>query len=257
MVVVALLSLGLASASCGGSQRAPQPDVPKARADGPGVVTGVVKFEGQPPGRKIIRMGMDPMCAPKHQVSLPGSARAVTLSDSPIVDADGHVANVFIYVRDGLAGAVYETPTAPVQLDQSGCQYEPHVFGVFVAQPIEIRNSDPTPHNIHALPKANSEFDFSEQPSTAPVSKTFDKPEIGVPLSCNLHRWMRAYANVVTNPFFAVTGANGAFELRGLPAGTFTIEAWHEEFGRQTQQVTISEGSPSSTVAFSFGNKAS
>ena len=78
-----------------------------------------------------------------------------------------------------------------------------------------------------------------------------------MPLSCNLHRWMRAYANVVTNPFFAVTGANGAFELRGLPAGTFTIEAWHEEFGRQTQQVTISEGSPSSTVAFSFGNKAS
>jgi plastocyanin len=201
-------------------------------------------------------MGMDPMCAPKHPVTIQGKVVKAALSDTAIVDEKGRIANVFVYVRDGLPNAVYETPAAPVVLDQSGCQYEPHVFGVFVGQAVEIRNSDPTPHNVHAVPTANSEFNFSEQPSAAPVTKTFDKPEIGLPLSCNLHRWMRAYANVVTHPFFAVTGEDGAFELRGLPAGTYTIEAWHEEFGRQTQQVTISGAKPSALAAFTFAAAA-
>jgi hypothetical protein len=130
-------------------------------------------------------------------------------------------------------------------LDQGGCQYEPHVFGVFVGQPIAIKNSDPTPHNVHAQPHSNEPFNFSQQPSTPAVTRMFDKPEIGIPLKCDLHGWMNAYANVVTNPFFAVTKEDGTFELHGLPTGTYTIEAWHEEFGRQTQQVTIADASTS------------
>ena len=252
--VLLLISLGAvtATASCGDRQAAPQPAAPTAKADGPGIVTGVVRFDGEPPGRVVVRMGGDPMCVPKHPFTLPGRNITATLSEATIVDAKGGIANVFVYIRDGLGNRVYAAPTTPVVLDQSGCQYEPHVFGVFVGQPIEVKNSDPTPHNVHAMAHSNSQFNFSQQPSTKPVTKTFDKPEIGVPLKCDLHGWMQAFANVVANPFFAVTKEDGTFELRGLPTGTFTIEAWHEEFGRQTQQVTIADASPSAMATFTL-----
>lgn len=247
-----LLGTAVFASACGGGQAATKSPVPTAKADGPGVVTGHVRLDGEPPGRAVVRMGGDPLCKPKHPFTLPGRNVTATLSEAAIVDEKGDVANVFVYVRDGLGNRVYATPTMPVLLDQSGCQYEPHVFGVFVGQPIEIKNSDPTPHNVHAQPHSNGPFNFSQQPSTPPIKKTFDKPEIGIPLKCDLHGWMNAYANAVTNPFFAVTKEDGAFELRGLPAGTYTIEAWHEEFGRQTQQVTIADASPAVTAEFTF-----
>jgi plastocyanin len=253
--VLILFLLGItatAAASCGGGQTATQPAVPTAKADGPGVVTGVVKFEGEPPGRMVVRMGGDPLCVPKHPFTLPGRKVTATLSEAAIVNEKGGIANVFVRVRDGLGNRVYAPPTAPVVLDQAGCQYEPHVFGVFVGQPIEIKNTDPTLHNVHAQPHTNNPFNFSQQPSTPAVTKTFDKPEIGVPMKCDLHGWMNAYANVVTNPFFAVTKEDGTFELRGLPAGTYTIEAWHEEFGRETQQITIADAAPTATTQFVF-----
>jgi hypothetical protein len=252
---VFILVFGLAvtaAASCGREQAAPRPAVPNAKADGPGVVTGVVTFEGEPPGRVVVRMGGDPMCVPRHPFTLPGRNITATLSEATIVNEKGGIANVFVYVRDGLGNRVYATPSAPVVLDQGGCQYEPHVFGVFVGQPIAIKNSDPTPHNVHAQPHSNEPFNFSQQPSTPAVTRMFDKPEIGIPLKCDLHGWMNAYANVVTNPFFAVTKEDGTFELHGLPTGTYTIEAWHEEFGRQTQQVTIADASTSAMAEFTF-----
>lgn len=255
MPVLMLFSLGIvatAAASCGGGQASPQPPVPTAKADGPGVVTGVVKFAGEPPGRVVVRMGGDPLCVPKHPFTLPGRQVTATLSEAAIVNEKGGIANAFVYIRDGLGNRVYATPASPVVLDQSGCAYEPHVFGVFVGQPIEIKNSDPTLHNVHAQPHGNSQFNFSQQPSTPSVTKTFDKPEIGVPLKCDLHGWMRAFANVVTNPFFAVTKDDGSFELHGLPAGTYTLEAWHEEFGRETQQITIADAAPTATAEFVF-----
>jgi hypothetical protein len=247
-----LLGMVVVASACGGGQAATKSPVPTAKADGPGVVTGHVKFDGEPPGRAVVRMGGDPLCKPKHPFTLPGRNITATLSEAAIVDEKGGIANVFVYVRDGLGNRIYATPTMPVVLDQSGCQYEPHVFGVFVGQPIQVKNSDPTPHNVDARPHNNAQFNFSQQPSAPAITKTFDKPEIGVPLKCDLHGWMTAYANVVSNPFFAVTKEDGTFELRGLPAGTYTIEAWHEEFGRQTQQVTIADASPAVMAEFTF-----
>jgi hypothetical protein len=246
MVLVTVLAGGLLAAGCGGgSGSTPASDRPAAtaKADGPGTVTGKVSFDGEPPVRTPLRMGADPKCKPGRE----------SLSESTIVSAGKGLKNVFVYVKDGLGDAVYETPATPIVLDQVGCRYEPHVFGVFVNQPINIKNSDMTLHNVHAVPKTNEEFNFGQPNDQAPiVTKTFTKPEIGVPFQCDVHGWMRSYANVVTHPFFAVTRDDGTFDIKGLPAGTYTIEAWHERLGRQTQQVTISDGAPAAMAAFSF-----
>ena len=231
MIVLA----GLLAAACGGGT--PERPAATAKADGPGTVAGKVSFDGEPPARSALKMAADPNCKPGPE----------SLSETTIVAADRGLKNVFVYVKEGLGDGVYETPSQPIVLDQIGCRYEPHVFGVFVNQPIEIKNSDPTLHNVHAVPKANAEFNFGQPNEKAPsVTKMFDKPEIGISFQCDVHGWMRSYANVVTHPFFAVTKDDGSFEIRGLKPGTYTIEAWHERLGTQTQQITIS------AAAFSF-----
>ena len=230
---------GTSSTSSGGSER----PAATATADGPGVITGRISFAGEPPPRPPVRMAADPNCTP---------AEAQSLSETTIVAADGGLQNVFVHVKDGLGNRIYATPATPIKLDQLGCRYEPHVFGVFVGQPVEIHNSDPTLHNVHAIPKENDEFNFGQQPKTPPMIRMFDEPEIGVSFRCDVHGWMRAYANVVTHPFFAVSKADGTFEIKGLPAGTYTIEAWHVRLGTLTQQVTITDGAPAVTAAFAF-----
>jgi plastocyanin len=240
---VAAVAIAALAVACGGGGGAAERPAANARPDGPGVISGQVWYEGEPPPRTAVPMSADPNCKPSG---------AQALSESTIVGPGGGLRNVFVHVRDGLGNRIYETPATPIVLDQEGCRYEPHVFGVIVGQPVEIRNSDPTLHNVHAIPKINDEFNFGQQPSTPAVVRTFDEPEIGLPFRCDVHGWMRTYANVVTHPFFAVTKEDGTFEIKGLPPGTYTIEAWHERLGTQTQQVTISEGSPSVTAAFSF-----
>lgn len=251
---VIVLAGGLAAA-CGGGSSTPERPAATAKADGPGSITGKVSYDAESPGRTVIRMGADPNCKPHESVAVGKITGA--LSESLIVGQDRGIKNVFVYVKNGLGDRIYATPTTPVVLDQNGCQYEPHVFGVQVGQPVEIKNSDPTVHNVHAIPKSNQEFNFGQQNDKAPtVTKTFDKPEIGLSFRCDVHGWMRAYANVVTHPFFAVTKADGSFEIKGLPAGTYTIEAWHEKLGTQTQTVTISDSAAAATAAFTFKPEA-
>jgi hypothetical protein len=243
-VVAGLLTAcGGGSGSGGGSER----PAATAKADGPGSVTGKAMFDGDPPARTPIRMAADPNCKPGPEA----------VSETTIVAADKGLKNVFVYVKDGLGDGVYATPSTPIVLDQVGCRYEPHVFGVFVGQPVEIKNSDMTLHNVHAIPKSNEEFNFGQQDDKAPIiTKMFNKPEIGISFRCDVHGWMRSYANVVTHPFFAVTKDDGSFEIKGLKPGTYTIEAWHERLGTQTQQVTISDGAPAVTAAFAFKPQA-
>ena len=153
---------------------------------------------------------------------------------------DGGLDNVFVYVKDGLgANYVFDTPTETAKIDQKDCRYHPHVFGMRVNQPLEIVNSDPTLHNIHAMPKGNAEFNNGQPIQGMKMSHTFDKPEVMVPFKCDVHGWMNAYVGVMSHPFFAVTDKDGKFELKGLPPGTYTIEAWHEKLGAQTASVTL------------------
>ena len=241
MVGVILLAGGLAAA-CGGGGSTPERPAATAKADGPGSVTGKVTFDGEPPVRTPVKMAADPNCKPGPE----------SLSETQIVSADKGLKNVFVYVKDGLGNAVYETPAKPVVLDQSGCRYEPHVFGVFVGQPVEIKNSDPTLHNVHAIPKSNTEFNFGQPDDKAPIiTKTFDKPEIGMSFRCDVHGWMAAYGGVLSHPFFAVSKADGTYEIKGLPAGTYTIEVWHERLGTRTQTVTV-DGKAGATANIAY-----
>ena len=244
--------LAAAFAACGGGQKSSEPassTAPAASAPasapeplpGNSTISGRVKFEGTAEKPRVIRMASDPVCGREGQ----GATSEVLL-----VGPANELQNVFVYVKDGLGDRKFTPPSTPVMLDQKGCQYMPHVFGVQVGQPVEIINSDSTLHNVHAVAKTNTEFNFA-QPAPMKNSRTFDKPEIMVPFKCEVHGWMNSYAGVVPHPFFAVSKPDGTFEIKGLPAGTYTIEAWHEQLGMQTQKVTV-DGTAGATADFAF-----
>jgi hypothetical protein len=154
---------------------------------------------------------------------------------------NGGLENVFVYVKEGLGNYSYDPPAATARLDQKGCRYSPHVFGLRTGQPLEISNDDPTMHTVHAMAKNNQEFNISQALQGIKQTKSFTAPEVMVHFKCNVHNWMDAYAGVLSHPYFAVTADGGSFALTNLPAGTYTIEAWHEKLGTQTESVTLAE----------------
>jgi hypothetical protein len=229
------LAFGLAAA-CSSGQEAPQktppPDAPRVDASKAGNVGGRVTIDGPVPKNAPIKMAADPVC---EQENKNGASVETWVSEN------GGLGNVFVYVKDGLGKYYFDTPAEPVTLDQTHCHYVPHVFGIRVGQPLQIVNSDPTMHNVHALPETNREFNFGQPIQGQKNSRTFTAPEVMVRFKCDVHSWMSAYAGVLDHPYFAVTKADGAFELKNLPAGTYTIEAWHEKLGTTTASVTLGE----------------
>jgi Carboxypeptidase regulatory-like domain len=129
--------------------------------------------------------------------------------------------------------------------------YHPHVLGIMVNQQLTIKNGDPTLHNIHPQPKINTPFNLAQPMQNMQTNKTFDKVEVMIPVKCDVHRWMESYIGVLSHPFYGVTGADGSFTIKGLPAGTYTIEAWHEKYGSQTANVTVTDGQ-AATNDFTF-----
>ena len=198
-----------------------------------GNVSGSVSFQGEAPKRTVIKMDADPKCAAIHGDKKVGSEDA-------IVSKEGKVANVFVYLKDGVKGK-FPTPTAPAEIDQNGCMYIPHVQGVMVDQPFNIKSSDPTLHNIHCLGKVNPEFNFG-QPQPGVKDKVFHKAEAPIKFKCDVHPWMSAYVFVMENPFFAVSGKDGAFAIKDVPDGEYTLAAWHEKFGEQTAKIKVAGG---------------
>jgi hypothetical protein len=235
------LGLGLAASvvACGGGTSTEKPASPVAvsgqRVDPAtaGNVTGGVMLDGAAPANEAIRMNADPVCVKEN--------KGPQLQQTFLVGSGGELGNVFVYVKDGLGDYVFDAPTATRTLDQKGCRYIPHVFGVQVNQPLEIINSDPTLHNIHALPKANAEFNNGQPIQGMKMTHTFKAPEVMVPFKCDVHGWMNAYAGVLPHPYFAVTDVDGKFALNSLPPGTYTVEAWHERVGTATETVTLAE----------------
>jgi hypothetical protein len=257
-------ALGLAlvtSIACGGDSKSEDSDIPsdigggQASGSGPkvdaataGELKGVVALNGSVPKNEPIKMNADPVCVKE--------AKGTPMQETYIVSPDGKsLGNVFIYVKDGLSSYSYDAPAGPATLNQQGCHYMPHVFGIRVGQPLEILNSDPTLHNIHAMPKNNREFNNGQPIKGMKTTHSFTAKEVMVPFKCDVHGWMNAYVGVLDHPFFAVTDAEGKFDIKGVPPGTYTIEAWHEKLGAVTQSVTLG-AKESKEIAFTMNASA-
>ena len=243
-LLAALCGVMTAAACGGGQQEAPPPPPVVTNPVDPataGAVTGRITFQGTPPPAEPINMASDPYCERQGAAT----TEAVRVGDGSTLQ------NVFVYVKDGLGDRAFPVPSTPVVLDQKGCRYVPHVLGIQAGQTLEILSSDNTLHNVHAMPENNREFNKAHQLAGIRHTHVFSTREVMVPFKCDVHKWMNAYVGVLDHPYFAVTGADGAFELKGLPPGTYTIEAWHETLGTQTQTVTIGE-KQTSDIGFSF-----
>ncbi len=205
-------------------------EAPAAPA-GSGVVAGKITFTGAKPVMRTVSMDATPACARMH--------KEPPKSEEVVIGADGSLANVFVWVKSGLPAQKWPVPAGKVTVDQNGCVYKPHVVGLVTGQDIEFLNSDETNHNIHPLPRTNREWNESQPPKGDPKVKQFTQEELMIPVKCNVHPWMKLYVNVVPHPFFAVSGADGSFEIKGLPAGDYTVEAVHERYGPQEIKVKV------------------
>ena len=204
-----------------------------------GAITGTVKIEGVIPAAGKIDMSADAACG-----SRPNFNEAVVANN-------GDLANTFVYVKSGLGDRGFAIPRQALEIRQHGCRYEPHVAGVMTGQSVEFVNEDQTTHNIHEMPRSGGQWNESQMSNSDPIIKTFVRAEIMIPVKCNQHPWMRMYLNVVDNPFFAVTGTEGRFEIKGLPPGTYTIAAVQEKLGEQQTTLTIGP-KESKIVDFTF-----
>jgi len=191
-----------------------------------------------------VDMSGDPACVEAHG----GKA----YDESVVVNPDGTLANVFIYIKTGLEGKKFEISATPVTIDQRGCWFHPRVMGIQTGQMLQVTNSDPVTHNIHPLAEINREWNHSQGQGDAPLGRKFLKPEVMIRVKCNIHSWMHPFIGVLDHPYFAVTGADGTFEIRNIPPGDYVIEAWQETLGTREQKVTVG---PSGTIETSFSFK--
>jgi plastocyanin len=255
----AALSMVLFLFACAGSEgpdesgeKKEEPKAQEAASSGPvtkvdpataATITGKVSFDGEKPKPIQIRMDAEASCAALHKEQV--------FAEQIVVNDNKTLQYVFVWVKEGLGDKNFEVPKDPVVLDQKGCIYHPHMIGVQAGQPIKVLNSDPTTHNIHPQPENNREWNKSMSPGVTPLEQTFAREEVMIPVKCNVHPWMKSYIGVVKHPFFAITGKEGTFEIKGLPPGEYTIEAFQEKLGRMTQKVTVGS-KETKTVDFTF-----
>jgi hypothetical protein len=209
-----------------------------------GTITGKVAFQGEAPKLKPIDMGADPVCASKHSGPVP--------SEVVTVNSNRTLKDVFVYVKGGLGDKTFAVPEVAKEFDQVGCMYVPHVFGIQARQKLNILTKDNTTHNIHPQPQINPEWNESQPPGSGALTKTFNRPEVLIPVKCNQHPWMLAYIGVLAHPFYAVTGDDGTFTIKGLPPGEYEIEAYHGKYrALPTQKVTVG-AKETKTVDFTY-----
>jgi plastocyanin len=230
LILFALVS-AIFCISCGNKEEAVIPEGPLWKPTGnEGNITGVISFNGAVPAPRKMDMSQDTACEKLGEAFF----------DDVVVN-DGKLKNVFVYVKSGLPKASFEIPAGEVTLDQKGCKYVPRVLGVQTGQTLKIVNSDPTDHNVHPAPKINREWNQSQMAGQGPITRKFTKEETLIEVKCNRHPWMTAWLGVLSHPFFAVSGPDGSFSIKGLPPGEYELEAWHEKYGSKTLKVKVNE----------------
>jgi hypothetical protein len=213
-----------------------------AQAAKPGAIKGHIRLNGKLPGNPIIRMGMDPMCAKLN-------AGKRTVQETVVASADGSLANVFVRLQGSFPSS--SIPTSPVTIDQRACIYVPRVIGARVGQILQVRNSDELLHNVHALSSGGNAFNVSQPKAGVVQQFRLKQEEIMLKVTCDVHRWMTAFVGVVSHPYFATSDAKGTYMIENVPAGTYTIQIWHERYGVLSQMVRVSQGL-TSTVDFAY-----
>lgn len=251
LLLVAVLSFSVVVAGCGGGEEsagtsetttATTPAPAAATPAGTASIAGTINFSGTAPARAPITL--DRECRELHDGDV--------LTQNTVVNDNGTLRWAFVYVKSGLEGQTFAPSSEEVVFDQKGCMYSPHVFGVQVGQTVRIINDDTFLHNVNSQPaqRANK-FNFGMPTQGMEKEQRFRTPEVMVKIRCDVHGWMSAYAGVLDHPYFAVSGEDGSFSIEGLPAGTYTLEAWHETLGTQTMEVTVGDGE-AATTDFTF-----
>ncbi len=232
-----------------GDKPGPKPDLtlPLAQIDPAttGTITGRVAFLGDAPVMPAIDMASNPNCEKQH----PTPFKAETI----VVNPNHTLRYVFIRIKDGLPHARWNPPVEAAKLEQTGCVYGPHVLGIMQGQQLEILNNDPVNHNVHAESVINPAWNESQPPRAEHKFKTFDVEEPLFPMTCSVHPWMRSWVGVSPHPYFAVTGDDGTFTIKGVPPGSYTLEAIHEKYGKKEGKLTLAPSGMAS-VYFSYGN---
>ena len=211
-----------------------------------GSIKGRVRLNGKSPGNTVIRMGVDPMCSKMN-------AGKRVLQESVVTSADGGLSNVFVRLQGSFPST--PAPAQPVVIDQRGCIYTPRVVGARVGQTLEVRNSDALLHNVHSSSGRGNSFNVGQPKAGLVYRFKLKDEEAMIHIGCDVHRWMTAYVGVTTNPYFAVTGDGGAFQIDKVPAGAHTIQTWHEVYGPLTKTVNVKPGA-TVTVDFTYPGKS-
>src|SRR5437868_3990802 len=215
-----------------------------------GKITGTIKLDGTPAHQRPIDMSKEPNCQKAH------AAHPVT-TETVVTGPNNTLQYVVVYISEGLpAAAASQVPSETPQWDQKGCQYIPHVMALDVNQHFKVTNSDQTSHNIHPMPKpgsTNHEWNKSQPPGSPPIDTSWPAEEVAIHVKCNIHPWMSGYHVVVKTPY-GVSDEKGSYKIENLPPGNYTLTAWQETYGTQTQKVTVAAGKPA-TANFAFKAK--
>jgi hypothetical protein len=244
---VVLLALTLTMVRCTQpkpeTKATPAPEYFKIDPSTAAKLRGTVRFVGKKPPAMRISMDAEEACQKLHK-------RPVSFASITTDKKDG-LSNAFVYIKSGLEDKIFEPPKEAVVLDQRGCMFVPRVIALRSGQTLAVKNSDPVSHNIHPTPEDNREWNQQQSPGAPDLERRFARPEVMIPVKCNVHAWMRSYIGVLDHPYFAVTGSSGEFEWAALPPGEYTVAAWHESLGELTEKVRLDKSAEGS-VTFTF-----
>jgi plastocyanin len=196
------------------------------------VISGKVSFEGEVPAPKPLNFGAEKQCAMMHGDKMP-------ITEDLVINSNKAVKWVLVYVKEGALAS--PAPAEALEIDQKGCMFIPHVAVARTGQKVIFKNSDAVLHNVRSESKVNKAFNIAQPVQGMTSTKIFAQPEVGIKMRCDVHFWMASYVHVLDHPYYAVTGEDGSFEIKDLPAGTYTIEVWHEKLGTQTAQITVTD----------------